>query len=182
VEEQRPEQIRPTVKHNLAKGKEVISEVPYSAINLFETDYQPRPSFPPSLKEPNGNADEQLHIFNTAHHLSFIDPIFGSQFWRVWQKTLNLVLGGRQPIQLFVFVYIQFILFILFSCFYLLIILLCLSWCLFPLHRWSSVLFFRTDVLTPKFGGVRFAQSFPFSPGIVSLSTHWRQCVIQVWG
>jgi hypothetical protein len=33
-----------------------------------------------------------------------------------------------------------------------------------PLHGGSSVLFFRTDVLTSKFGGVRFTPSFPSLP------------------
>ncbi len=80
VEKRRTEQIGPTEKPKQAKGNEVISEVPYSATDLFETDYQPKASFSQCLKEPNGNTDAQPHIFNVAHHPSFIDPIFGSQF------------------------------------------------------------------------------------------------------
>jgi len=80
VEEERTNQIGPIKKHTLAKGKEVISEVPQSATHLFKIDYHPKASFSQCLKEPNGNTDEQPHIVNTAHHPSFIDPIFGSQF------------------------------------------------------------------------------------------------------
>jgi hypothetical protein len=58
----------------------MISEVPYSTTELFETNYQSKASFSQCLKEPNGNADEQPHIFNTAHHSLFIDPTLGSQF------------------------------------------------------------------------------------------------------
>jgi hypothetical protein len=78
VEKRRTEQIGPIEKPKQAKGNEVISEVPYSATDLFETDYQPKASFSQCLKEPNGNTDAQPHIFNAAHHPSFIDPIFGS--------------------------------------------------------------------------------------------------------
>jgi hypothetical protein len=58
----------------------VRSEVPYSATDLFETDYKPRPSFPQCLKKPTGNADAEPQIFNDVHHPLVIDPIFGSQF------------------------------------------------------------------------------------------------------
>jgi len=55
--------------------------------------------------------------------------------------------------------------------FILLTLLPCISWCLFPLHGRSSILFFMTDVLTSKFEGVRFALSFPFLP-VIYLYSH----------
>jgi len=80
MEEKMTEQIWPTEKCNLAKGKEVICEVSYSTTDLFETEYQPKASCPQCLKEPLWNADVQPRNFNDVHHPSFIDPIFGSQF------------------------------------------------------------------------------------------------------
>jgi hypothetical protein len=79
--------------------------------------------------------------------------------------------GGNPSIQLIVFVYSQFIFFIFGSCFYLLTFFSMHFMMPIPLHGWSSVLFFRTDVLTSKFGGVRFAPSFPSLP-VMYLYSH----------
>jgi hypothetical protein len=110
----------------------VLTNAPHSTTPFLETHYNLEAQYPLCLNDPSGHETKKF-----AQPLPLMDSFIGSEFWRVWMKTVNWALLGT-PIQS-----ITFHLFIFHAC-----------WYFFIFHFLFNVLFFRLSVLTSKFGGI----------------------------